>query len=236
MTDFKIKRWIRGGRWVELEPVRYMPLMVMDILRLIRNHGFISGGFARHYAVRNVEHYSDIDIFAISPDSFNVIVEKLTGFYGLPTSESPNAIQWERVRKTIDKITVIKPFLNSYMKTYGDIYEVLSQFDFGVCQVALYSDALNNGEPTLVASRRFVEEEPRKVLRINHINCPIAVAQRVARYVAKGYNIGIRELAKLFNEWMNRPWNYRERLMVLLRSGELNDSEFEELERLLRMD
>jgi len=137
------------------------------------------------------------------------------------------------VPERIVVVEVVKPFGNQYMKTFGKPEEVVVRFDFSVVRAYLIDN--NSSQLQAYVDERFDEDTAAKHLVITHINCPVAVAQRVAKYAKKGYSIGIRELIKLFVEWQNRPPEYRNRLLELLRR-ELSEEEFTELERLLRID
>ena len=112
----------------------------------------------------------------------------------------------------------------------GEPEEVIQRFDFTVTK-AYFKD-----KKTVIVDDALIEDVKRRRLIITSIPCPIAVAQRVTKYARKGFNIGVRELVKLFIEWDRRDQQYKNRLQELLSNPELTDEDFEELERLLRVD
>jgi len=214
-------------------PQRPLSEPVKEVLSLIRRNGFIAGSCARYYAstAKDEAIYNDIDVFARSIKGFNEICWKLEHNGWTLTGESPNAMKFAKnFDGTGAEVEVVKPFQNEYMCTYGDPKNVIMQFDFTCVKAFFYN------RKYLYIDEQFDTDNNARRLVITHINCPVAVAQRVMRYAKKGYTIGIRELLKLFTEWSQRPDAYREHLTELLHRGELTDDEFMELERLLRVD
>jgi hypothetical protein len=227
---------------------KQLPTELKEVLKIIRGLGFIAGSCARYYAsnLSDEVKYNDIDIFSYSEKDFDEIIFRLEKNKWIRKKESPNAIQFEKeFRKSkpaksksksksplireVHIVEVVKPFKNEWMQTYGKPKDVLEQFDFTVVKAYFLN------EKYIYVDEHFVMDNEKRRLVITHINCPLAVAQRVVKYGRKGYNIGIREMMKLFIEWENRPREYRERLLELLKK-DLTDEEFEELERLLRID
>lgn len=220
-----------------------------DILDSIEGMGFIAGGYGSwYYDSRNSAEPSDIDIFSIEnrfeyyppeePDGVFVpespIIDILLELGYEEEKELPNAIQYKPPRGDMLKVQYVKPFQNQWMKTFGTPNEVLEQFDFTVAMVALEK----NGEYYYIHYHEdFAKHNKKYRLYIKHINCPIAVAMRVTKYVKKGYYIGPKELIKLFIEWENRDDEYRTQLRDLLeKEGELSPEEWWDMERLLRID
>jgi hypothetical protein len=228
-------------------PLKHV-LPIEEVARLVSEYGFIAGSCARFMAHPEAELYNDIDVFCLTEDSFPHLFKVLFDAYGAPTGESPNAIRFTMMKRRVDRktgehrtlsivdITLIKPFKNEFMQTYGDGITVLGQFDFTVAQVLIWWNDLDE-ELYVGFTRNFLRDMKDKRLVLNHINCPVAIAQRIHKYGKKGYKIGVREIMKLFIEWDKRTPEYRARLGQLLTvTSSLSDDEFLEMERLLRMD
>jgi len=207
---------------------------VKELLWLIKPYGFIAGSCARYFAslVKDEPIYNDVDIFCNQEHDFNDVCYIALGNGWKLKKESPNAVQFTKTFNGIEAVAeVIKPFKNDYMQTYGQPEEVVGQFDFPCVKTWFVS------ETELYIDEQFDQDTKDRKLHITHINCPVAVAQRVAKYAQKGYTIGVREIMKLFVEWERRPALYRQRLLELLHENQdLTDEEFAELERLLRVD
>jgi len=202
---------------------------VEEVMDIIGSKGFIAGGCPRYFAVDDEIPYSDIDVYCKSEEYFNDICQALEKAGWQKTSESVNAVRYRKSPGGVI-VEVIKPFQNEHMKTFGEPEEVIQQFDFTVTK-AYFKD-----KRTVVVDEALIEDVKRRRLIITSIPCPIAVAQRVTKYARKGFSIGVRELVKLFIEWDRRDRQYKNRLQELLSNPELSDEDFEELERLLRVD
>ena len=202
--------------------------------------GFIAGGCARYFASRDKEApmYSDIDVFCCGDDiidaglNYEALVKRFDDIYHYERT-TPNARIYN-IKLADDEprmVQIIRPFENEWMQTYGSIEQVLEQFDFTIVKAAISSECY------LIIHKNFDKDEEQKKLVITHINCPIAVAQRCMKYSKKGFRLYLKDTLKLFADWMERPQEYRERLMKLIQdSNDLSPEEIEELEHLLRMD
>lgn len=234
-----------------------MDQIVIDVLELISDKGFIAGGCPRYYATKSSDDsYSDIDVFCFAPienehgvltpagriiiarSNFGVLTDRFIDAGFKQFKETPNSVMFAKdidedgqpVPNT-DIIQIIRPFQNEWMQTFGTMIEVLDQFDFTVSKIAILEKHL------LLVHKEFKEHEETKKLVIKHINCPIAVMQRVVKYSKKGYRCFLKDSIKLFKEWVDRPQEYRDRLHELIETGEdISPEELEELEHLLRMD
>lgn len=214
---------------------RKLPEYIKLIINKTKDYGFISGSCARYYAtskdIKDVAIYSDIDIFCFNEEYYNNIINILIDVGSIFKKDTVNASQYLYKNKKQDIIIeVIKPFKNEWMQTYGTQYEVIDQFDFTVVKAAFLS------EHEMVVHIDFDSNNLDKKLVITHINCPIAVSLRVAKYIKKGYKIKLREIYKLFQEWDGRDIKYKEKFNELLSREQLNPDEIMDLERLLRWD
>jgi hypothetical protein len=211
-----------------------IPEQAQYLLRDIESDGFIGGGYARWVWLRdemNVPDPGDIDLFCRTAEAFDTISVKLVRKLGyVIDKELVNAVQYRHLNPDWLPVQLILPHSNEFIKMYGEPEFVLTNFDYTINMAALLYDRDNGCR--IVLGDDMEEANARKLLVINHINCPVALASRAVKYAKKGYHIGIGELAKLFVEWERRPKEYRRRVAELAESGE----DREELYRMLRVD
>ncbi len=223
---------------------------LVNAIRLAGDIGFVAGGAARKHASSwSYGPISDVDIFCKgrsveeAQKNFNLIHNNLILNDYEPTADSPNAMAYQRIKyvqhtnemgayKLGIPIQVIKPFKNEWMQTYGSPVTVLDQFDFTVAKAAFLT------EKDILVHKDFKKDDDAKRLVIKHINCPIAVTQRLMKYHKKGYHASLVEVFKLFTEWETRGPAYRQNLRELVSRVDpnMNEQDIMELERLLRMD
>ncbi len=94
----------------------------------------------------------------------------------------------------IDRIQFIKP--SDKRTTAGPLMDILGNFDFTICKVALISAT------TGICHVGMDEDEMSKLLRITgEIKNPIATFARITKYCKKGYNLSPMTLIKVLNAW-----------------------------------
>lgn len=232
--------------WVQIPVLRGM-FEIAPLLDLCeRIGGTIIGGYAR-YCCSTSERVcpaQDVDIFPTA-DS-DEACEKLYQSWvdalkaaGLEVKHENNvSTTWDHKDKVpfnrCPTIQIIKPLKEGAILTKGTVEEILGNFDFTIVRVAL-----NRDRQTATAWASFPKDEAKKKLRILNIHCPISSLLRCQKYARKGYYMRPIEAMKLFVDWMERPQEYRDRIVQLFTTGELGKitkKEIDELEALLRVD
>lgn len=100
----------------------------------------------------------------------------------------------------IDKIQFIKP--SSKRTTAGPLMDILNNFDFTICKVAILSPTVG------VCHMGMREDEQARLLRIlGEIPNPIATFARITKYCKKGYNLSPMTLIKVLNAWRDADDN-----------------------------
>lgn len=192
--------------------------------------GTICGGAARHAcspdtsadgSLITVASSSDYDVFAKNTENVNEIKSDIIFNYS-PSEihETPMSFLFTT---RIGKINLIKQFV-------GEPERLLERFDFTVVRAALVDSA------SVLVDDDFEKDELEKKLRIKHLNCPVSTMMRCMKYARKGYSFPLIESIKIFQDWEQRPIEYRSRLIELAESESLSPQEIEELEALLRID
>lgn len=218
---------------------RYMTRQVQDILRAIGGWGFIGGGYAR-YLFNNQRHIwtndrvepTDIDIFHCSPN--HDLLPDLEAIGYERGGKLPNATNL--YFKTPGKpVQVVDAHENEYICMVGPVAHVLDNFDY-TCN--MFGVQWNPASDTFVCTYtdQAVEDARIRRLRINHVNCPVALAGRAVKYGKKGFSMGLGDLARLFLEWEDRPFLYRRHIRDLIQRGVLGEATNDELYALLRID
>lgn len=221
---------------------RDVPEQATELLDGLTRHGavigFIAGGYARWvlYGCDNnvVPDPNDIDVFCTSEDSYDSISFRLQALGYHVARDLVNAVEWHR-NEDDKPVQVIRPHENKFIKMHGTPRFVLTNFDYTINMVALVPVSVM-ASYMVVYDDRVASDNSRKQLIINHINCPVALASRAIKYAKRGYSIPIRELAKLFVEWEQRPPEYRKAIADLLNSPDWTDDERIMFYRLLRVD
>lgn len=94
----------------------------------------------------------------------------------------------------IERIQFIKP--SDKRTTAGPLMDILNNFDFTICKVALISP--NTG----ICHNGMDEDEFARILRITgEVKNPIATFARITKYSKKGYNLSPMTLIKVLNAW-----------------------------------
>jgi hypothetical protein len=201
--------------------------------------GVIAGGYARFCASprRDPLPFGDVDVFCRDEASVARVraVLDARGF----VLERETAISWNYhpkrrwFRRSIPPLQVIKPKREGKIDTTGDLREIIANFDFSVVAAGLISP-----ERALV-DEMFEADEEAKRLRYRFIHCPVGGVLRVAKYVAKGYEISASEAMKLFADWDARSKSYKSKLKTVTRrmgSGKATKAERDEAYNLMKVD
>jgi len=213
---------------------------VQDLFDFIGDDAIICGGWARWCASnnKNPKPASDVDVYCKSEESFEKLRLALEATNAMPVyAEKPVAITYDKDQTRFPgcpRIQLIKPMVQGRVVTMGTSEEILDNFDFSVVRACIVSSR------EVLVDEHFIEDEEKRVLRINNIHCPISTMYRVIKYIDKGYWIRPMELVKLFVDWENRPADYREQLVSIFNDiaggKEMTKEDIDELEALLHID
>jgi hypothetical protein len=169
-----------------------LPAEVQEVL-LAFPQLFVAGGAIR--AAVAGEPVKDIDIFTTSTDSVPLAVSRY--IHEFPSDAECVETKTPCTRTVATVVSDIPPvqFVNNV--SYGSPGMCLMQFDFTVCQAALWHDG--DGWRSIctdefirdVADKRLVYTSP------NRVEAPGGSLWRAFKYARKGYSITQTELAKL---------------------------------------
>lgn len=165
---------VEGNKHPDINKKIWKVIKKLDIENLIkRTGGFFCGGtiltlFAEDRVV------SEIDLFFNNFDKLVAFSQEFATYEGNELIEETEAYVHYRLKTK--NIKLFKQFL-------GSPEEVLSEFDFTVCQVA-YVPKMN----CFIMNENFTEDVRRKELVVNLSNpFPLGTINRVAKYVKRGY-------------------------------------------------
>jgi len=242
----KTKRYVSKDGFETVRLVRGFSLIrplwstIQEVSDASKKECFICGGYARWCASPKynpvVPH--DLDIYCEDYKTFNILISRLLSSKLKVEHENDMAVTFEHPTKgefhTMPPIQVIKPMKKGAIVTDGGVINVLSNFDFTIVRAAIST-------PTQVlVDADFLHDEVGNVLRLKNIHCPVSSLLRCIKYTNRGYWLSPVESLKLFEDWMNRPPEYRDEIIGLVTKltadGELSKKEVEELEALMRID
>jgi len=193
-----------------------------DVLQAIQGKGFIAGGAARHIAYLNEvlrpepPYPRDIDIFRYTKDDkYPYIGHKLAEAGWRGGSRTLHSYEYRQLNRL--KVQVINPHANSYIKMWGSIAEVLSQFDY---TINLFAVEYVGGQYILHYTEQAIEDNVNKKLHVQHCNSPVAMATRASKYAAKGYKMSPAEWLGIFQGWDDFDPLYKERVATLLEDND----------------
>jgi hypothetical protein len=237
-------------KWVEVPVLRGF-WQIEEIWELAQKHGaWIVGGYVRWMCsplaevVDEGEHDDldlapamDVDLFPKEQQNYDTLVAAMLE-RGFPLTYENDICVTFRWQDDPDnekpKIQIIKPSIEGHIKTTGTFEEVLDNFDFTVVRIGLKDDS------TAIADVDFMEHEKAHKLVIKNIVCPISSVTRITKYARKGYYISVSQIIKLFVEWDERGWEYKQQVIQMLAkledAAELTQEEIDLAERLIRID
>lgn len=181
------------------------------IFELTRGRGFIAGGFARYCVSDRPDPNcpNDIDIFTGDMGNFTDIYLDFKANPRLrqkSNTEIETKFEYvfkEGFKKETLNIQLIKPVHISNMNSKGDVFSVMTNFDFTISKAAILAD----GEAWV--HHQFNRDDLGGYLVIEKIHCPISSMKRVIKYTQKGYTIESKELLKLFKDYEARPVDWK---------------------------
>jgi len=203
---------------------------------------FICGGYVRYMASHTLKPIppGDIDIYSYDDEAYEKLKDLLVNQENLKVKfENEVSLTFHRSSDEKNKffacppIQIIKPINEGAIKANGDMQTILENFDFTVIRCGL----LNENE--IMVDSDFENDEPKKILRIKNIHCPVSSTLRCMKYAAKGYWLPPFQALRLFLDWENRDEDYRLKIIEFFQKSEkegLSKEEIEELESLMRID
>jgi len=131
-------------------------------------------------------------------------------------------------------IQIIKPVKEGKIVATGTLTDILENFDFTVVRCGLLSPN------SALVDADFEHDEPRRILRLKNIHCPISSTLRCMKYSKKGYWLPPMQAVRLFLDWDLRGLDWKSKLMDFLRQAEsgegLTKKDIDELEAMMRVD
>lgn len=168
-----------------------------------------AGGFPRWMASPLIDpvEAGDIDVFPNNEQAFKEIIEDCRSAGCTPVSDTFTAVTmsdplYGRLKGS-PKLQIIKPVNQGAIVARGNLWEILSNFDFTVVRVGILSDS------QVMADAQFLEDESNKKLRIKNIHCPISSTLRFMKYAKKGYSARANDVLPLFIDWEKRDDAYK---------------------------
>lgn len=223
---------LRGGYEIE-----------MLYLEMSKIGGLICGGYVRWMCSQADQPVppGDIDVYFPSEKDYERAKALFTNKYGLSVKHE-NAVSLTFAKPPVGNalrgcrdIQLIKPINEGNVNTiHTGIEDVLNNFDFTVVRAGLLNPRL------ALIDADFDHDEPRKILRLKNIHCPVGSTLRCMKYSRKGYWLPPTQALKLFFDWDQRPDEYINRLVEFVtkaNDGEgLTRKEIDEMEAMMRID
>lgn len=217
--------------------IKRLELVESLIRNICKEEAFICGGYAR-VACSPCDSpivTSDIDIYALKEEYVNVITTRLLEHKYIKVKENDVSFVYSNVfDASLHQINVIKPIQTGNLHTFGELPDILKNFDFSVARIGIY---LKGDEVSAMADEDFVADELAHRLVIKNIHCPVAEIARISKYMKKGYFCPLSQIIKCFVDWEGRDEEYRHGLVEALSTKkELTASDIQELYSRLYID
>lgn len=217
---------------------------ITKLLQDIGGLGIICGGYVRYMASPHQKPApaSDVDVYPYDEDKYEALKTLFKQERGLQVRHENNmSITYKRPEEpehpyfAAPAVQLIKPVVEGRVISVGSKQEILENFDFTVIRAGY---AHGDGWATVDAD--FPHDEPRRILRLKNIHCPVSSTLRCMKYSRKGYWLPPMQALKLFIDWEGRTDEYRRRLyeyLQLANEGQgLTQEQVDELEELMRVD
>lgn len=204
---------------------------------IIKDDGFLCGGFARVCVSTNPEIIpsQDIDIYCKNKDAYDSISKRLelNGYFEKRKSETARTMEYSFSGNL--PIQLIVPLNEGHVVLSSENVEtILKNFDFSIARVGISSETLKSEEA--ICDYDFKEDDEKKHLNIKNIHCPIAQIYRVSKYMEKGFWLPIAQALKIFKDWDERDEEYKNKISGFTEKTEPTKEEVQELEKLLHID
>lgn len=230
------------GEYVEIPVLRGFT-EIEWLHELIRGLGIICGGYARYCCSQRTDIAipGDVDIFP--KDNWSYLqLRTLLMIHGFKIKHendvsisyypyvAKNASLRELRKATLVPIQLIKPVAEGRILTFGLVEEILDNFDFTVTRAAILNKDL------VMVDKDFIQDDLDGVLILKHIHCPISSTIRCMKYAKKGFKLPVKEALKLFQDWMDRSLEYKQRIIDFFRSQDFTPVEAQSIYAMMKVD
>lgn len=224
-------------RFTKIAIQRNQSLLKHLFENIIKEDGFICGGFGRVSVSKNSEVIpsADIDIYCKDKDSFDRISNRLelNGYFEKRKSETARTMQHSFSGAL--PIQLIMPLNEGrVLLSSNNVEDILNNFDFSIARVAITSQSLS--ENMAIVDVDFEKDDEKKLLNIKNIHCPIAQVYRVSKYMEKGFWLPMKQTLKIFEDWDNRDSDYKSKIFETVKKEDPTKEEIQDLEKLLHID
>lgn len=236
---YKFKKPVKGSV-TDFEQIDIKrPKLAKHFLEVICKHdAFICGGYARVICSphRNPLPTDDIDIYLLEEVNLAKVQKRLEDNNYILNSENDISYIYKPALGLNEyKINLIKPVHTGHLHTFGDLKNILNNFDFTIARIGVYLDEDNN--INALADNNFLDDEMNLVLNIKNIHCPIAEIYRVTKYINKGYKAPMIQLLQILQDWESRDDDFKNYLITTFYSDKnLSLDELNELYSVLYID
>lgn len=202
----------------------------------------ICGGFVRYMCSPMMYPVpaGDMDVYCRTKETFDKLKDLFKAINLSVRHENEMAVTYERIKDPkhplfiCPTIQLIKPVIEGRVVALGTTQEVIENFDFTVIRAGLINPKL------ALVDADFEHDEPKKILRLKNIHCPISSTLRCMKYSKKGYWLPPMQALRLFIDWDSRDDEYKSRLVFFLEKSSIGEGmtqeEIDELEKLMRVD
>jgi hypothetical protein len=205
------------------------------IFKVVQKDGFICGGFTRNILLElHKTDASDIDVYCINDDAFEILKTRLIEAGYVADKETPMSILYKTLFIGEYPIQLIKPMAKGHVQTVGELKEIIENFDFSCIRAGVYQK--EDGSYGALVDEDFDEDNGKKKLKIKNIHCPIAEIFRVGKYISKGFRLPPLEALKILCDWEGRDDEYRLKIKDYLEKEELTPEDIDVLEKMLHID
>lgn len=204
---------------------------------------FICGGYVRYMCstAETVIKAGDCDIYFKTEDDYNRAKDILKKEYKLEKQhENDVSMTFKKVNDSDHEfygspvIQLIKPVKEGAIVAVGTMETILENFDFTVIRCGLIDKNL------ALVDADFEHDEPKHLLRLKNIHCPISSTMRCMKYSRKGYWLPPMQATALFIDWDNRDDEYKTKIINFVveasKGDGLTKTEVEEMEAMMRID
>jgi len=221
-TQDKKRRVISDSHeMTDIEVIR--PALVANILKNIcKDDAFICGGYARIACSPKSNPFptKDIDIYLLRGEDFERVEKRIEAAKYIKSKENDVSKVYEYVLEGEERkyqLNLIKPLRTGHLHTFGDLDDILQNFDFSIARVGVYLDTY--GEIKARGDVDFIEDEMGNWLNVKNIHCPVAEISRIVKYQQKGYKCPLVMIVRCFLDWDSRDATFKDELVRDLTSG-----------------
>lgn len=224
-------------KFVKIPIQRNVQLLKHLFDNMIKDDGFICGGFGRVSVSKNEEVIpsADIDIYCRDKEAFERISKRLemNGYFEKRKSET--ALTMQHSFSGTLPIQLIQPLNEGrVLLASNNVEDILNNFDFSIARVAITLESLQGN--LAIADKDFEKDDSKKLLNIRNIHCPIAQIYRVSKYMEKGFWLPMKQVLEIFKDWDNRDQDYKNKILDTVKKEDPTKEEIQELEKLLHID